>query len=84
MKRDAVLCNIARGAVIVEKDLIEALDRGLIRKAILDVFEKEPLPESSFLRSCDRCILLSHNTNSSPLHWERVHLNSIKMLKEYV
>lgn len=60
MKREAVLCNIARGAVIVEKDLVEALDRGLIRKAILDVFEKEPLPQESPLWHHPRAVITPH------------------------
>lgn len=84
MKDGVILINTARGSVINEPDFEKYLKSGKIGYAGLDVFEKEPLPENSFLRSCDRCILLSHNTNSSPLHWERVHLNSIKMLKEYV
>ena len=84
MKDGVILINTARGPVVNEPDIEKYLKTGKIGFAGLDVFEKEPLPENSFLRSCDRCILLSHNTNSSPLHWERVHLNSIKMLKEYV
>ena len=84
MKDGVILINTARGPVINEPDLEKYLKTGKIGFAGVDVFEKEPLPEDSFLRSCDRCILLSHNTNSSPLHWERVHLNSINMLKEYV
>ena len=84
MKDGVILINTARGPVVYESDIEKYLRTGKIGFAGLDVFEKEPLPEDSFLRSCDRCILLSHNTNSSPLHWERVHLNSIKMLKEYV
>lgn len=84
MKDGVILINTARGPVINEPDLEKYLKTGKIGFAGLDVFEKEPLPADSFLRSCDRCILLSHNTNSSPLHWERVHLNSIKMLKEYL
>ena len=84
MKDGVILINTARGPVVNEPDIEKYLRTGKIGFAGLDVFEKEPLPEDSFLRSCDRCILLSHNTNSSPLHWERVHLNSIKMLKEYV
>jgi len=84
MRDGVIIINTARGPVINEPDLEKYLKTGKIGFAGLDVFEKEPLPEDSFLRSCDRCILLSHNTNSSPLHWERVHLNSIKMLKEYV
>ncbi|HQM68931.1 MAG TPA: NAD(P)-dependent oxidoreductase [Bacteroidales bacterium] len=83
MKDGVIIINTARGPVINEPDLEKYLKTGKIGFAGLDVFETEPLPEDSYLRSCDRCILLSHNTNSSPLHWEKVHLNSIKMLKEY-
>lgn len=84
MKDGVIIINTARGPVINEPDLEKYLKTGKIGFAGLDVFETEPLPEASYLRSCDRCILLSHNTNSSPLHWERVHLNSIQMLKEYL
>ena len=84
MKDGVILINTARGSVLNEPDIEKYLKSGKIGFAGLDVFEKEPLPENSFLRSCDKCILMSHNTNSSPMHWERVHLNSIKMLKEYV
>lgn len=84
MKYGVIIINTARGSVLNERDIEKYLRTGKIGYLGLDVFEKEPLPENSFFRSSDRCILLSHNTNSSPLHWERVHLNSIKMLKEYV
>lgn len=40
------LINVARGAHLVEEDLIYALDMGLLNHAALDVFQKEPLPES--------------------------------------
>lgn len=84
MKNGVIIINTARGPVLNEPDIEKNLKSGKIAYVGLDVFEKEPLPENSFLRSCNRCILLSHNTNSSPLYWNRVHLNSIKMLKEYV
>lgn len=44
MKDDAVLINAGRGDLIVEDDLIDALDTGLLRGAVLDVFHTEPLP----------------------------------------
>ena len=41
---DASLINFARGPVVVEGDLIEALDSGALKHAVLDVFDIEPLP----------------------------------------
>ena len=40
------LINIGRGNIISDKDLLEALDKGWIREAILDVFNEEPLPKN--------------------------------------
>lgn len=44
MKDGAYFINISRGAVVLENDLIEALDSGKLAGAALDVFESEPLP----------------------------------------
>ena len=44
MKRSAVLVNMGRGGIVVEADLVRALDEGLIAGAATDVFTKEPLP----------------------------------------
>jgi D-3-phosphoglycerate dehydrogenase len=82
MKDDAVLINTARGPVIEEKALIGALQSGRLRGAALDVFEVEPLPADSPLKKMRYVLLGSHNSNSSPMAWERVHWNTIRNLLE--
>ena len=80
MKDSAYIINTARGPIVKEDDLIDALREGVIAGAGLDVFEHEPLPVDSLLRKMSNTILSSHNSNSSPMHWRQVHENSIKML----
>jgi D-3-phosphoglycerate dehydrogenase len=77
MKPTAVLINTARGPVVDELALIAALTEGRIVGAGLDVFEHEPLPVDSPLRRMSNVLLAAHNSNSSPLAWERVHTNTI-------
>ena len=47
MKASAILVNTGRGGIAVEEDLARALEEGLIAGAALDVYEREPLPQSS-------------------------------------
>lgn len=47
MKKSAFLVNTGRGGIAVEEDLARALEEGLIAGAALDVYEREPLPQSS-------------------------------------
>ncbi|MER8390026.1 hypothetical protein NKH14_32000 [Mesorhizobium sp. M1380] len=55
MRRNAFLINVARGTVIVEAELIKALQTGAIAGAMLDVFEREPLPQDSPLWDMPKC-----------------------------
>ena len=64
-RSDAYLINVARGPVVCEADLIAALTRGRIAGAGLDVFEVEPLPAASELRSLPNVILGAHNGSNT-------------------
>lgn len=60
MKSTAVIVNVARGAVMVEEDLVDALRTGVIAGAGLDVFTTEPLPPDSRLWSLPNVIITPH------------------------
>ncbi|UQI39263.1 2-hydroxyacid dehydrogenase [Vreelandella venusta] len=60
MKPSAIFINIARGKVIDENALIDALENGTIQAAGLDVFEQEPLPSSSPLAKMPNVVALPH------------------------
>lgn len=60
MRDDAVLMNVARGPVIDEPALIEAIEGGGIAGAALDVFAEEPLPPDSPLWGLDEVIITPH------------------------
>ena len=60
MKKGAVIINISRGSVVNEKDLNEALNKGIIYGAGLDVFEKEPPDNENPLLKNKRIVLSPH------------------------
>lgn len=60
MKPNAVLINAARGGVVVEADLADALRRKVISAAAMDVFSVEPLPPGSPLIGIDNLTLTPH------------------------
>ncbi len=71
MKRTAYLINIGRGAIVDLNDLTEALQRGIIAGAGLDVFESEPLPSEHPLWRLPNVILTPHIAGYSPRIAER-------------
>jgi len=60
MKKTAFLINTSRGPIVNEDDLIIALSTNVIAGAGIDVYEKEPLPESHKLRFLPNALLLPH------------------------
>lgn len=85
MKPDAFFINIGRGELVVEEDLIGALQSGEIAGAGLDVFEVEPLPANSALWEMDNVIITPH-TSGSTEHYDRRVIEDIFLpnLREYV
>jgi D-3-phosphoglycerate dehydrogenase len=80
MRPSAFLINTARGPLVDEGALARALSAGRLAGAALDVFEAEPLPESSPLRGMENVLLAPHNANSSPAAYARVHESTLRNL----
>lgn len=59
MKQGVVIVNTARGAILDEAALVEALDSGKVASAGLDVFENEPVVHPGLLAN-DRVLLVPH------------------------
>lgn len=66
MKKSAYLVNIARGQLIDETALLEALEKGIIAGAGLDVVVKEPLPAESPLWKAPNLLITAHSSWNSP------------------
>jgi len=71
MKDTAYLINIARGEVVDEAALLNALDNKKIAGAVLDVFSQEPLPEEHPFWKLDNCIITPHLSGRSPFYMKR-------------
>ncbi len=83
MKPSAWLINIARGPIVDEPALIDALRAGKIGGAALDTFLKEPLPADSPLWALPNAIITPHTSNSSPKVRERTLALFVENVRRY-
>jgi phosphoglycerate dehydrogenase-like enzyme len=72
MKRTTILINTARGAIVDESALVEALNKGIIAGAGLDVFSEEPLDPKHLLRRSPNVILTPHLAGQTREAMERM------------
>jgi phosphoglycerate dehydrogenase-like enzyme len=84
IRSGAHLVNIARGSLVDQEALREALDDGRVALASLDVCEPEPLPEGHWLYSHPRVRLSAHTSWSAPGAIERLVESFVENLGRYV
>lgn len=83
MKPTSILINVARGKVIDEKALINALKGRWILGAGLDVFETEPLPPDSELWELDNVVITPHIAGLNPSYTDRLLDIFLRNLRSY-
>jgi len=66
MKPTAVVINVGRGPVIDESAMINALSKGRIKGAALDVFDQEPLPQGHPFYTLENVLLSPHCADHTP------------------
>ncbi|HOK40877.1 MAG TPA: hydroxyacid dehydrogenase [bacterium] len=84
MKNGVRIINCARGGIVNEVDLIEAIKNKKVAGAALDVFSKEPLPTDSELLKLDEVILSPHIGASTHEAQEKVGIMIAEQIKEFL
>jgi len=81
LKPGATLVNIARGKIVDQPALIDALNRGVVAQAILDVFDPEPLPSDHPLWGMENVLISPHSSNAgenTPLRGDLLFLENLR------
>lgn len=84
MKPTALLINVARGKVVDQDALVQALKQNIIRGAAIDVTDPEPLPQDSELWKLDNIYITPHNASSSIYMQDRLTDLAIANLHRYL
>jgi len=84
VKNGVRIVNVGRGPIVDEEALEEALKSGKVYSAALDVFEVEPLPMDSYLRTHPHCIFGSHNASNTADAVERTSHIAINKLFNFL
>jgi len=84
MKKGVKLINCARGGIIHETDIVEAIASGQVAGAALDVYETEPLPEDSPLRGVPNIVQTPHLGASTSEAQENVGIEVAETITEYL
>jgi len=84
MKPSAFLINTARGQLINENDLADALNRQVIAGAGLDVLSKEPPPDNNPLLTAKNCIITPHNAWISKEARSRIMATTVSNIAAFI
>ncbi|HEY0427661.1 MAG TPA: phosphoglycerate dehydrogenase [Pyrinomonadaceae bacterium] len=84
MKKGVRLVNCARGGLVDEAALLEAIETGTVAAAAMDVFAQEPLPENSPLLGNDKIITTPHLGASTTEAQEGVALTVAEQMRDYL
>ena len=84
MRKTSRVLNVARGGIIDEKALAEALTNGTIAGAAIDVFETEPTPADNPLRTAPNCIITPHLGASTVEAQENVAIEAAQLITDFL
>ncbi len=84
MKKTAIIINTARGGIINENDLFDALKSKTIRAAAIDVTEKEPIPANSPLPELNNLIITPHIAWTSVESRQKLLKGILKNIEDYI
>lgn len=83
MKKSVIIMNVARGPVVNEKDLFDALQEGRIAGAALDVFDEEPTPKENPLVLCDQVVCTPHLGASTAEAQDKVAIDIANQIVDF-